>query len=273
MEKRNPEVTTSYGTGELIRHAMERGAKQIQLAIGGSATNDGGLGLLMALGWQFLDGENQSVGWGGQALAKVRQIIPPAQNFTAQVTVLADVTNPFYGSQGAAFVYAPQKGANSTMVQRLDQGLQNFAGVVQKFDGFNLNFPGAGAAGGVGGGVVWGLHGQLESGFTAIAKLTKLEEAMKNCDLVITGEGSFDHQSLQGKVVGGVINLAQKLQKPVIVVAGQSTIKGNIDLEKIFTLVGENTNLEQALANPQGALTKTFQLVKAYLLNSINPKN
>ncbi len=268
VEKRNPEITTSYGTGELINHALQQGAEQIQLAIGGSATNDGGLGLLMALGWRFLDPQGRSVGWGGQALRRVEQIIPPAQSFDPQVTVLGDVTNPFYGSQGAAFVYAPQKGADPAMVQRLDQGLRHFAGAVQKFDGFNLNFPGAGAAGGMGGGVVWGLKANLQSGFTAIATLTGLEENIKNCDLVITGEGCFDDQSIQGKVVGGVITLAQKWQRPVIVVTGQSTSKTDVAIAKIFTLVGKYTSLEQALAEPHRALTQTLQAVKAYLFNS-----
>lgn len=271
--ERNPEITTSYGTGELIAHAVQQGATQIQLAIGGSATNDAGLGLLMALGWQFLDSQGQSVGWGGQALSKVAEIIPPVPNTFPGVTVLCDVTNPFSGANGAAQVYAPQKGADPAMVQRLDQGLRHFARVVQEFDGFEINFPGAGAAGGMGGGVAWALGAKIESGFTAIAKLTQLEQAMAGCDLVITGEGCFDDQSLQGKVVGGVIELAQTMGKPAIVVAGQSQenqTKTPSNPRQVFTLVGGDISPATALDNPQWALQQRLVEVKQYLINFTN---
>ncbi|MBD2654511.1 glycerate kinase [Synechocystis sp. FACHB-383] len=273
MGKRNPEITTSYGTGELIAHAVQRGAKHIQLAIGGSATNDGGLGLLMALGWRFLDYQGQSVGWGGQGLEKVTEIIPAVLDTFPQIALLCDVTNPFYGSHGAAFVYAPQKGADPAMVQRLDRGLEHFAQVVRKRDGFELNFSGAGAAGGVGGGVAWALKATIESGFTAIAQLTGLEQAMAQCDLVVTGEGCFDGQSHQGKVVGRVIELAQAMGKPAIVVAGQSQenqTKTPSNLKQIFTLVGSDISPTTALNNPQWALQRRLVEVKQYLINLID---
>jgi glycerate kinase len=266
----NPEITTSYGTGELIAHAIGQGAKQIRLAIGGSATSDAGLGLLAALGWQFLDHQGQSVGWGGQALGKVAQIIPPVPNIFPQVTVLCDVTNPFCGSNGAAHVYAPQKGADPAMVERLDQGLRHFAQVVRRFDGFEVNFPGAGAAGGMGGGVAWALGAKIESGFAAIAQLTQLEHAIAQCDLVITGEGCFDDQSRQGKVVGSVIELAQSMDKPVIVVAGQSQenqTKLPSNIKQIFTLVDGDISPDTALNNSEWALGKRFVEVKKYLIH------
>ena len=269
---RNPEITTSYGTGQLLRHAEFLGAKFIQLAIGGSATNDAGLGLLMALGWQFLDSDGRSVGWGGQALGKVVKILPPPMAFNPQVTVLCDVTNPFYGSQGAAFTYAPQKGADPAMVQRLDLGLKHFAQRVWQDFQFDLNFAGAGAAGGMGGGVVWGLNAQLSSGFTAIAKVTQLEAAMQRCDGVITGEGCFDHQSLQGKVVGGVIELAQKYQKPVFVIAGQSLLQKPSMIAYLGSIVGEDITLAQSLANPHQALTQSLQSLRQFLLTHKFPK-
>jgi glycerate kinase len=261
----NPEVTTSYGTGQLLRHAETQGAKLIQLAIGGSATNDAGLGLLMALGWQFLDKADQSVGWGGQALAKVGKIVPPSMPFNPDVTVLCDVTNPFYGSQGAAFTYGPQKGADYLMVKRLDDGLRHFADHLWQEFQVDLNFPGAGAAGGMGGGVVWGLNAQLKSGFSAIAELTKLEAAIQQCDGVITGEGCFDHQSLQGKVVGGVIELAQKYQKPVFVVAGQTKLTTHPAIAYLGSLVGKDLNLEQSLAHPQRSLMNQMALLQKFL--------
>ncbi|QUS61473.1 glycerate kinase [Synechocystis sp. PCC 7339] len=266
--ERNPEITTSYGTGELIAHAAQRGAKQIQLAIGGSATNDAGLGLLMALGWQFLDYQGQSVGWGGQALGKVSQVIPPVLDTFPEITLLCDVTSPFYGSNGAAFVYAPQKGADPAMVQRLNRGLEHFAQVVRKRNCFELNFPGAGAAGGIGGGVAWALKATIESGFTAIAQLTGLEQTMAQCDLVITGEGRFDNQSHRGKVVGRVIELAQAMGKPAIIMAGQSQenqTKIPPNLKQIFTLVGSDISATTALNNPQWALQRRLVEVKQYL--------
>ncbi|MCT0253821.1 MULTISPECIES: glycerate kinase [unclassified Synechocystis] len=270
--ERNPEITTSYGTGELMVHAIHREAKQIQLAIGGSATNDAGLGLLMALGWQFLDHQGQSVGWGGQALGKVAEIIPPVLNAFPRVTVLCDVTNPFYGSHGAAQVYAPQKGADPAMVQRLDQGLCHFAQVVQGFDGFEVNFPGAGAAGGMGGGVAWALGAKIKSGFAAIANLTQLEQAMTESDLVITGEGCLDHQSPQGKVVGGVLELAKKINKPVIIIAGQCQLSQAVlpSVLRVFSLVGPDIPLEKALQHPQTALKKRLVQVKQHLAQGQN---
>ncbi|MBE9175895.1 glycerate kinase [Synechocystis salina LEGE 06155] len=269
--KRNPEITTSYGTGQLIAHAVQQGVKQIQLAIGGSATNDGGLGLLMALGWRFLDYQGQSVGWGGQALGKVAKIIPPVLDDTfPEIALLCDVTNPFYGSHGAASVYAPQKGADPAMVQRLDKGLEHFAQVVRERDGFELNFPGAGAAGGIAGGVAWALKATIKSGFAAIAQLTGLERAMAQCNLVITGEGCFDGQSYQGKVVGRVIELAQAMGKPAIVVAGQSQENRTMspsNPSQVFTLVGSDISPSTALNNPQWALRRRLVEVKQYLSN------
>ncbi|MEB3247753.1 MAG: glycerate kinase, partial [Merismopediaceae bacterium] len=172
----NPELTTTYGTGELIHHAIQQGAKQIYLAIGGSATNDAGLGCLMALGWQFFDGAGQCIGYGGQGLIKLARWISPPGLILPPITVLCDVTNPLYGVNGAAYVYAPQKGADASMVERLDQGLRHFAQVVQQTENLDLNFPGAGAAGGLGAGAKWGLKANLERGFTAIAQLTQFSE-------------------------------------------------------------------------------------------------
>lgn len=269
LDRRNPEITTSYGTGQLLRHAEARGAKFIQLAIGGSATNDGGLGLLMALGWQFLNSNDQCVGWGGKALTNVVKILPPKNPFTPQVTVLCDVTNPFYGPQGAAFIYGPQKGANPAMVQRLDVGLQQFAQRVWQDFQCDLNFPGAGAAGGMGGGVVWGLKAQLESGFTAIAKLTQLEQVIQKCDGVITGEGCFDDQSLQGKVVGGVIALAKKYHKPIFVIVGQISSKKHLaddEIDYLCSIIGEDITLEQSFANPPQTLAHRLASLKQFLL-------
>jgi glycerate kinase len=263
----NPELTTTYGTGELIAHAIDRGAKQLYLTLGGSATNDAGLGLLMALGWSFLDAQGQSIGYGGQGLIKLAQIVPPQHLFLPPVTILSDVTNPLYGENGAAYVYAPQKGATPGVVEKLDQGLRHLAAVVKQQQGIDLNFAGAGAAGGLGAGAQWGLQAHLTSGFQAIAAFTHLESQIQQCDWVLTGEGQLDAQSLQGKVISGVREIAQKYQKPLILLCG------SVDLElldpniHVFTLVGPDFSRYQCLSAPQLVLRHRCQRIKQFLLS------
>lgn len=270
-EERNPELTTTYGTGELIRHALKQGAKKIYLAIGGSATNDAGLGMLMALGWQFLNKKGESVGYGGQALINIDRLIAPENLHLPPITVLCDVTNPLYGEQGAAFVYGPQKGGDRSMLERLDRGLQHFAAVIKKQYGMDLNFAGAGAAGGLGAGAKFGLDATIESGFRVIASLTGLEEKiqqMANGDRLITGEGNFDQQSLQGKVISGILALAKKYQRKVIILAGNSqltNLQNYPEIEKIITLVDQDISLEQSLKEPDSVLRKRCQSLREYL--------
>lgn len=252
---RNPEQTTSYGVGQLLRAAQEAGAREIYLAIGGSATQDGGLGMLQALGWRFLDAQDQDLPWGGGTLRDLAAILPaPAPAPLPRITVWSDVTNPLYGPEGSAFVFAPQKGADPEMVERLDQGLRRLAQIVREQLGVNADFPGAGAAGGLGAAAVWGLGSQLTSGFGAVAQLTGLEARIQACQVVITGEGRFDAQSLQGKVVSGVLKLAQKYQKPVIIIAGESQFPTYPGVAGIISLVDEETSSAQALAEPQKCL-------------------
>lgn len=267
-EERNPELTTTYGTGELIRHAIDRGAKKIYLAIGGSATNDAGLGMLMALGWQCLDKNTEPLGYGGRALAHLDRLIAPDPLPFPPVTVLCDVTNPLYGEQGAAVVYGPQKGADRFMVERLDRGLHHFAEVVKQQYHLDLNVAGAGAAGGLAAGAMFGLKATIQSGFEIIATLTGLEEKIKNCDRLITGEGNFDRQSLQGKVISGILALARRYQKTVIILAGGSEftqLRNYPEIEKIITLVDEDISLEQCLREAESVLRQRCQLLKNYL--------
>lgn len=265
--ERNPEITTTYGTGELIFDAIQRGAKKIYLAIGGSATNDAGLGLLTALGWQFLDSHGEAIALGGQGLIDLAKVIAPKNLILPPITVLCDVNNPLYGDQGAAYIYAPQKGADRLMIGRLDQGLRNFATVINRQFKLDLNFAGAGAAGGLGAGAKWGLQAEITRGFQAIAALTGLEAKIKNCDLVITGEGKLDSQSLQGKVISGIIELSKKYHKPMIVITGISELITHPDMEKIITLLGEDFSLDACLEQPQVVLKYRCQILKQYLFN------
>jgi glycerate kinase len=262
---RNPELTTTYGTGELIALALARNPQKVILTLGGSATNDAGLGMLMALGWRCLDERGQEIPLGGQGLSHLQQILAPGALSLPLVELWTDVTNPLYGPQGAAYVYGPQKGADSAMVQRLDQGLRHLAQVLKQQTGFEANFAGAGAAGGLGAGAVWGLQAQRTSGFQALATLTRLEAKLQACDLVMTGEGSFDHQTWQGKVVSGVWQLAQKHRKPLLILAGQSSFGQYPGVAQIISLMGPDMTAEQACQNPRLALQRRCQDLKDYL--------
>ena len=267
--ERNPALTTTFGTGELIQDALNQGAKKLYLAIGGSATNDGGVGMLMALGWQFLDDLGNSIHLGGNELIKIQQMIPPqaSQAFSQGVEIFCDVTNPLYGPNGAAQVFAKQKGADEKLIQHLDQGLKHFSDRVQEQLGINLNFPGAGAAGGLGAGAKLGFDAKISRGIERIAELTGLEAHIQASDVIITGEGRFDQQSLQGKVICGVLALAQSYQKPVIVLAGNSDFKNHAGIQKIITLVGQDISLESALNDPKTALRKRCQELQTYFTN------
>lgn len=221
-EQRNPLRTTTYGTGQLIQAAVDYGANHILLAIGGSATVDGGVGAAMALGWRFLTRGGREVDFGGGQLLNVEGIFPPAHPLKATVEVLCDVDNPLCGEHGAAQVYGPQKGATPGMVEQLDAGLAHLARVVKEQLGRDIAcLPGAGAAGGLAAGAVAFLNARLVPGIDAVMSQTRLTEAVAGADWVVTGEGSFDEQSLRGKVVSGVTRVARAAGARIAVCAGQ----------------------------------------------------
>ena len=219
--RRDPLVTTTRGTGELLRAAAEGGAKRIYLAVGGSATVDGGTGAARALGWRFLDAGGNDLPEGGGGLAKLREVIPPEKLDLPPVTVLCDVDNPLLGPRGAAAVYGPQKGATPAGVALLERGLARLAAAVQSTTGRAIaNLSGGGAAGGLAAGAVAFMDAALTSGAEAVMQTIGLDEELAEADWVITGEGRFDDQSLQGKVVSGVTRLARARGVPVAVLAG-----------------------------------------------------
>ncbi len=222
--ERNPWLTSTFGTGELILHALEGGCRKILLGIGGSATNDGGMGMAGALGVRFLDGKGNLVSQGGGALGDVRQIgmegLDPRIADT-EIMVACDVTNPLTGRHGASFVYGPQKGADREMVEQLDKNLTHLARLIaEQLDKEVDTVPGAGAAGGLGGGLMAFLGARLVKGFDMVAETVSLEGSIRWADLVITGEGKMDSQTRFGKTPFGVAQMAQKYGKPVIGVAG-----------------------------------------------------
>lgn len=219
--ERDPLRTTTFGTGELLHAAAGRGPRVLWLAVGGSATVDGGVGAATALGWRFLDRTGAEVGLGGEALCRIHDIVPPADVGLPPVVVLCDVTNPLLGPNGAARIFGPQKGADPEAVERLEEGLSNLVGRVRSALGLDLQgLRGAGAAGGLAAGAVAFMGAKLESGVDTLMDVIGLPDAVAGADWVITGEGRFDRQSLAGKVVSGVARAARESGARVAVLAG-----------------------------------------------------
>lgn len=223
----DPLRTTTFGVGQLMRAAKEAGAEKISLAVGGSATVDGGAGLAQALGWRLLDASGRQIPPGGGGLSVLDRIEPPRENeFSGvEVEVWCDVTNPLRGAKGAAAVFGPQKGASAADVEKLEAGLIRLADVLERDVGVSIaDKPGGGAAGGLAAGAVAFLGARLVSGVEALMQVTQLADCMRTVDWVVTGEGRFDSQSLEGKVVSGLCGLAHKTGASVAVLAGSVAV-------------------------------------------------
>lgn len=225
QQERNPMLTTTYGTGQLIGKALDEGFRKLIIGIGGSATNDGGVGMAQALGVKLLDDSAQPIAAGGAGLSQLRSIDVETLDpriLDCQIQVACDVKNPLTGDSGASAVYGPQKGATKQMVETLDHNLDHLASMILKFLGKDIrDVPGAGAAGGLGAGLVAFLDARLMSGFDIVASMLDLEDSVAKVDLVITAEGRIDQQTKFGKAPYGVAMIAKKYQKPVYAFAGQ----------------------------------------------------
>ena len=221
---RCPGTATTYGVGELIAHAAHSGCRKILLGLGGSATNDGGCGCAAALGVRFYDADGQSFVPVGDTLGRIARIDTAEAEAllrSVEITVMCDVTNPLYGPTGAAYVFAPQKGADAEKVKSLDAGLRHFGDVIRSQYGLDVSaMPGAGAAGGMGAGCVALLGGTIQSGIDAVLDVTGFDRQLEGADLVITGEGRIDSQSADGKVVSGVARRTRAKGVPLIAIAG-----------------------------------------------------
>ena len=221
---RCPGTATTYGVGELIAHAVDSGCRKILLGLGGSATNDGGCGCAAALGVRFYDADGQSFVPVGDTLGRIARIDTAEAEAllrSVEITVMCDVTNPLYGPTGAAYVFAPQKGADAEKVKSLDAGLRHFGDVIRSQYGLDVGaMPGAGAAGGMGAGCVALLGGTIQSGIDAVLDVTGFDRQLEGADLVITGEGRIDSQSADGKVVSGVARRTRAKGVPLIAIAG-----------------------------------------------------
>jgi len=225
-EERNPWLTSTYGTGEMIMDAVKRGCRNFLVGLGGSATNDAGMGMLQALGFRFYDIDDQEIidGCGGrlQDVARIDDTGVMDAVCQCRFTVACDVDTPFCGSEGAAYVFAPQKGADMEMVARLDSGMVSFAEVIEKTYGIDVtSMAGAGAAGGMGGGFYAFLNATLKRGVDMVLDAIDFDSIIRGADLVITGEGKLDYQTVKGKTAAGVLARAKAQDIPVVAIAGR----------------------------------------------------
>ena len=225
-EQKNPMLTSTFGTGEIIRDALDKGCKKFIIGIGGSATNDAGTGMLQALGYRFLDKRGKELGYGGQILDKIYDIDLTQVHKglgNARFTVACDVKNPFCGPSGAANIFARQKGANDEMILSLDKGMLNFAKIIYQKTGKDiLSIPGSGAAGGLGGGILAFLHAELQSGSKILFNICNFYEKINHADLIITGEGKIDNQTLMGKIPFQILQAGLSKSIPVIAIVGKA---------------------------------------------------
>ncbi|NWA19480.1 glycerate kinase [Serratia liquefaciens] len=269
--QRDPRMTTSYGTGELILAALERGVKTIILGIGGSATNDGGAGMMQALGARLLDDNRQALPPGGAALAQLAYIdlsgVDPRLQ-QVSITAACDVDNPLCGANGASAVFGPQKGATPEMVTQLDAALRHYGTLLEQATGREvINAPGAGAAGGMGAALLGMLNAQLRPGIEIVIETLQLEEALRDADLVITGEGRLDSQSIHGKTPIGVARVAKRFGLPVIGIAGSLSKDYQVvhqhGIDAAFSVLDRVVSLEEALAEAADNLEVTARNVAA----------
>ena len=268
-EKRNPLHTTSYGTGELILAALDEGVEKIIVGIGGSATNDGGAGMLQALGALLLDANKQPIGAGGgclQDLAAIDLSGLDKRLAGVEIVVACDVDNPMCGEKGASAVFGPQKGATPEMVQALDSGLLHFAAIAARDLGLDIQSPaGAGAAGGMGGGVLLLPDARLQAGVQIVMEAVKLAEKVQDADLVITGEGRMDAQSVHGKTPIGVAHTAKAFGKPVIAIVGCLREDYEVvyaqGIDAVFPIIRQLGSLEEILQHGRDNLVSAAQNV------------
>ena len=273
VAKRDPLITTSWGTGELIRHALDAGVTHIIIGIGGSATNDGGAGMVQALGAKLLDENNQQIAPGGAALETLKRIdISELDSRLAQcrIEVACDVTNPLIGKEGASAIFGPQKGATPEMIARLDKALAHYATLIARdLDLDVLTLAGGGAAGGMGAALYAFCGAELRQGIEIVTDALALDEHLADADLVITGEGRIDSQTVQGKVPVGVAKVAKRHHIPVIGIAGSLTADVGVvhdhGIDAVFSVIYTVCSLEDALKNAAENIRLTARNVAAVL--------
>ncbi|MHA7845372.1 glycerate kinase [Serratia sp. D1N4] len=272
-QRRNPLKTTSYGTGELIRCALDQGVQHCIIGIGGSATNDGGAGMVQALGARLLDSQGEELGFGGEALAGLASIdisgLDPRIH-QCKFEIACDVTNPLTGKNGASAIFGPQKGATPQMVEQLDRALQHYASMIKYWLDIDVEqVAGAGAAGGMGAALLAFCRAELRQGIEIVTDALGLDELVRDATLVITGEGRIDSQSLNGKVPIGVARVAKRYHKPVIGIAGSLSPDVSVvhqhGLDAVFSVLPRICTLEEALANAGENVRMTARNIAAII--------
>jgi glycerate kinase len=279
-EERNPLNTTTYGVGEMIKDAILKGCRHFIVGIGGSATNDGGIGMLQALGYGILDQDGKQVPFGAKGLQHIRKIsddsvIPELKACTFRIA--CDVTNPLCGAQGCSAIFGPQKGATPAMVREMDQWLSCYAALSgEKYPKADPNQAGTGAAGGLGFAFLTYTNATLESGIKIVLEETKLEDHVREADLVITGEGRLDSQSVMGKAPVGVAHIAKKHKKKVIAFAGcvteDAALCNEHGIDAYFPILPRVMSLEEAMdgetakKNMAAAVEQVFRVIRMYMV-------
>lgn len=259
-EERNPWQTSTFGVGEMIARALQEGCRHFLIGIGGSATNDAGCGMLRALGFRLLDADGRELDGTGASLERIATIDDRnvrKELREAEFTVACDIDNPLYGPQGAARIFARQKGADPQMIDRLDAGLRNFADVVRRLTGHDFaQTPGAGAAGGVGGGMLALLGARLRPGIEILLDAIGFDRLIAGADLILTGEGRIDRQTLHGKVPCGVLEAGRRQQIPVIALGGaieEPQALTERGFAALFPIVAGPVSLEEAMRPDRAA--------------------
>ena len=270
-EERDPLRTSTFGTGLLIKDAIKKGARQIILGLGGSATNDAGTGILSSLGFQFNDANNKSLKACGENLLNIETIIPPQVIPDITFAIACDVQNSLYGPKGAAYVYARQKGANDEAIKLLDDGLKHFAAILEQQTGHDVaDIPGAGAAGGIAAGLMAFFNVQLKSGVHMVIDASGIKSRIAGADLLATGEGKIDEQTLSGKVVSELASLALRYNIPVAAFCGTVELNNSqaskLGLRFVETLVSSSVTKEEAINNARQILAdKAREFLKKFI--------
>lgn len=265
----NPMLASSYGTGQLVADAIKSGCEEIMLAIGGSATVDGGMGMMEALGFLFFDKNGNVLKGNGENLAKIESVQRKEFPGKLKISIVCDVDNPLLGNNGAATVFGPQKGATPKMVEELEKGLANWSAVIAKLTGKNLaKVEGAGAAGGIALPLLAFLNAQMVSGADFVLDQLDLDANINWADLVITGEGKIDSQTLNNKAPFAVAKAAKKKSKPVIAIGGMVEVDASSAFDGIYSLVNGPISLEEAMLNSK-ELLYNFSSQLARTLHSV----
>lgn len=275
-EERNPLKTSTFGTGELIKIVLEGDVENIILGIGGSATTDAGIGMAAALGWQFLDKNGEQLSPIGKNLIKIKKVLSPVSNHGSPVSiyVACDVTNPLFGENGASYIYGPQKGADEQAVKELDEGLQNISMIFERDFGKNYSLiSGTGAAGGLGFGSMAFLNAELKEGVKLLMDFCDFDKKLKDVNLIITGEGKIDNQTLQGKLIKGITDRANHAKIPIAAICGTLDVSPQelqeIGINYAASIINRPMNLDEALKyGYEGVRNATF-----YLVNLLHKSN